>query len=193
MSETKACPGCQAAIPAEARFCPQCGAPQALACPSCGHANATGSKFCAQCGTKFGAPAPPAAAAPKPPAPATAASPRAAAGAERRQLTVMFCDLVGSTALSTQLDPEDLRDVIAAYHKCTAEVMTRLGGYVAKYMGDGVLIYFGYPEAHEADAENAVRAGLALVDAIAQLFAPPFPSPQAGEDMVTAHQVRIGI
>jgi class 3 adenylate cyclase/tetratricopeptide (TPR) repeat protein len=182
MSETKACPGCQAAIPAESRFCPQCGAPQALACPACGHTNATGSKFCAQCGAKLSAPAPPpAAAAPKPPAPATAASSRAAAGAERRQLTVMFCDLVGSTALSTQLDPEDLRDVIAAYHKCTAEVVTRLGGYVAKYMGDGVLIYFGYPEAHEADAENAVRAGLALVDAIAQLFA------------ASGHQVRVGI
>src|SRR5579863_2250967 len=193
MSETKACPGCQAAIPAEARFCPQCGAPQALACPSCGHANATGSKFCAQCGARLdmgAAPSP--RPAPAEPAPRTAA-PRAAAGAERRQLTVMFCDLVGSTALSTQLDPEDLRDVIAAYHKCTAEVMTRLGGYVAKYMGDGVLIYFGYPEAHEADAENAVRAGLALVDAIAELFSPPVPPPQAGEDMVGAHQVRIGI
>ena len=71
----------------------------------------------------------------------------------------MFCDLVGSTALSTRLDPEDLREVIAAYHECTAEVVTGLGGYVAKYMGDGVLVYFGYPEAQETDAENAVRAG----------------------------------
>ena len=79
--------------------------------------------------------------------------------AERRQITVMFCDLVGSTALSTRLDPEDLREVIAAYHSCAADVVTRFGGYVAKYMGDGVLVYFGYPEAHEADAENAVRAG----------------------------------
>src|SRR5579862_6907075 len=87
--------------------------------------------------------------------------------AERRQLTVMFCDLAGSTALSARLDPEDLREVIAAYHKCAAEVVTRFGGYLAKYMGDGVLVYFGYPEAHEADAENAVRAGLALVEALA--------------------------
>ena len=73
----------------------------------------------------------------------------------------MFCDLVGSTALSTRLDPEDLRDVIAAYHKCAAAVVARFRGFVAKYMGDGVLVYFGYPEAHEADAANAVRAGLA--------------------------------
>lgn len=93
----------------------------------------------------------------------------------------MFCDLVGSTALSRQLDPEDLREVIAAYHKCTADEVTRFRGYVAKYMGDGVLVYFGYPEAHEADVENAVRAGLALVDAIVDLF------------KTGGHQVRIGI
>ena len=105
-------------------------------------------------------------------APAAPPVARAATSAERRQLTVMFCDLVGSTALSTQLDPEDLREVIAAYHKCAADVVTRFGGYVAKYMGDGVLVYFGYPEAHEADAENAVRAALALVEAIAQAFPP---------------------
>src|SRR5579862_8705121 len=181
MATTKACAGCQAAIAADARFCPQCGAPQALACAACGHVNAAGSKFCAQCGARLdmgAAPSP--RPAPAEPAPRTAA-PRAAHAAERRQLTVMFCDLVGSTALSTQLDPEDLRDVIAAYHKCAAEVVSRFGGYVAKYMGDGVLVYFGYPEAHEADAENAVRAGLALVEAVAKLFAEG------------SHQVRIGI
>ena len=77
--------------------------------------------------------------------------------AERRQLTVMFIDLVGSTALSTQLDPEDMRSVIAAYHKCVAETVARFDGFVAKYMGDGVLVYFGYPQAHEDDAERAVR------------------------------------
>ena len=180
MANTKACPSCGKDIPGEARFCPQCGAPQALNCAACGHANPAGSKFCAQCGAKLGeaaAPAPsPAPAAP--PAPPVA---RAVTAAERRQLTVMFCDLVGSTALSTRLDPEDLREVIAAYHKCAADVVTRFGGYVAKYMGDGVLVYFGYPEAHEADAENAVRAALVLVDAIAQLF------------QATRHQVRVGI
>ena len=74
----------------------------------------------------------------------------------------MFCDLVGSTALSTKLDPEDLRMVIGAYHKCVAATVARFDGFVAKYMGDGVLIYFGYPQAHEHDAERSVRAGLAV-------------------------------
>jgi class 3 adenylate cyclase/tetratricopeptide (TPR) repeat protein len=91
------------------------------------------------------------------------------AEAERRQLTVMFCDLVGSTALSNRLDPEDLRSVIGAYHKSVAETVARFDGFVAKYMGDGVLIYFGYPQAHEDDAERAVRAGLALIEAIGKL------------------------
>src|SRR5262249_8497168 len=89
--------------------------------------------------------------------------------AERRQLTVMFTDLVGSTALSTKLDPEDLRSIIGAYHKCVAETVARFDGFVAKYMGDGVLIDFGYPQAHEDDAERAVRAGLALVEAVGEL------------------------
>jgi predicted ATPase/class 3 adenylate cyclase len=92
-------------------------------------------------------------------------------GAERRQLTVMFGDLVGSTALSAKLDPEDLRSVIGAYHRCVAETVSRFGGFVAKYMGDGVLVYFGYPHAHEDDAERAVRAGLALIEAVGKLRA----------------------
>ena len=87
-------------------------------------------------------------------------------GAERRQLTVMFCDLVGSTPLSTRYDPEDLREVIGAYHRCVAETVGRFDGFVAKYMGDGVLVYFGYPRAHEDDAERAVRAGLAVIEAV---------------------------
>ena len=89
--------------------------------------------------------------------------------AERRQVTVMFSDLVGSTALSARMDPEDLREVISAYQKCVAENVQRFGGFVAKYMGDGVLIYFGYPQAHEHDAERAVRAGLELVAAVSDL------------------------
>jgi class 3 adenylate cyclase len=101
--------------------------------------------------------------------------------AERRQLTVMFTDLVGSTALSSKLDPEDLRSVIGAYHKCVAETVARFDGFVAKYMGDGVLVYFGYPQAHEDDAERAVRAGLALVEAVGKL--------RAQEPL----QVRIGV
>src|SRR6478609_7387634 len=89
--------------------------------------------------------------------------------AERRQVTVMFSDLVGSTALSARMDPEDLREVISSYQKSVAETVGRFGGFVAKYMGDGVLIYFGYPQAHEDDAERAVRAGLELVAAIRDL------------------------
>ena len=92
--------------------------------------------------------------------------------AERRQLTVMFVDLVGSTALASRLDPEDLREIIGAYHRCVADTVAHFGGFVAKYMGDGVLVYFGYPQAHENAAEQAVRAGLALVDAVRRLQEP---------------------
>jgi class 3 adenylate cyclase/predicted ATPase len=106
--------------------------------------------------------------APKP-ALSTTASAAPQDTAERRQLTVMFSDLVGSTALSARMDPEDLREVISAYQKCVAEAVQRFGGFVAKYMGDGVLVYFGYPQAHEDDAERAVRAGLELVQAVGGL------------------------
>ena len=97
------------------------------------------------------------------------AVPKVQADAERRQLTVMFCDLAGSTALSSRLDPEDLREVLGSSHAAVAEEVAKFDGYVAKYMGDGVLIYFGYPRAHEDDAERAVRAGLALAERIAKL------------------------
>ena len=104
-----------------------------------------------------------------PEASSTTAEPAKDTAAERRQVTVMFSDLVGSTALSARMDPEDLREVISAYQKCVAETVGRFGGFVAKYMGDGVLIYFGYPQAHEDDAERAVRAGLELVAAVTSL------------------------
>jgi class 3 adenylate cyclase len=103
--------------------------------------------------------------------------------AERRQLTVMFCDLVGSTALSERFDPEDLREIISVYHRCCAAIVERNGGFVAKYMGDGVLVYFGYPEAHEHDAERAVQTGMALVEGVPKLVT------AAGSPL----QVRVGI
>jgi class 3 adenylate cyclase/tetratricopeptide (TPR) repeat protein len=103
--------------------------------------------------------------------------------AERRQLTIMFCDLVDSTALSTRLDPEDLRDVIAAFHRCCTDLITKVGGFVARHVGDGSLAYFGYPQALEHDAERAVRAGLSLVAALPKL------KTAAG----VALQVRVGI
>ena len=103
--------------------------------------------------------------------------------AERRQLTVMFCDLVGSTAMSARLDPEDMRAIIGAYHRCCASLIERNGGFVAKYMGDGVLAYFGYPQAHEHDAERAVRAGLAIVEAAPKLVtAAGVAAARAGRD-----------
>jgi class 3 adenylate cyclase/predicted ATPase len=104
-----------------------------------------------------------------PPVTVTAASVAPSDNAERRQVTVMFSDLVGSTALSARMDPEDLREVISAYQTCVAETVCRFGGFVAKYLGDGVLVYFGYPQAHEDDAERAVRAGLELVAAVGSL------------------------
>jgi class 3 adenylate cyclase len=100
---------------------------------------------------------------------AAKAEPKPHDAAERRQLTVIFCDLVGSTAMSASLDPEDARGVIGTYHSCCATVITSNGGFVAKYMGDGMLAYFGYPQAHEHDAERAVKAGLAIVDAVTKL------------------------
>jgi class 3 adenylate cyclase len=103
--------------------------------------------------------------------------------AERRQVTVMFADLVGSTALPARMDPEDLREVISAYQKCVAETVGRFGGFVAKYMGDGVLVYFGYPQAHEDDAERAVRSGLALLETVAAIRA----------TVPTRPQIRVGI
>jgi len=104
---------------------------------------------------------------PQPPAP----SPQSPT-AERRQLTVMFCDVVGSTELSTQLDPEELREVILAYRETCATVIHRFDGYLAKYIGDGLLVYFGYPVAHEDDAQRAVRAGLGIVEAVQALTFP---------------------
>src|SRR5208282_2533892 len=100
---------------------------------------------------------------------ALTAAPESSGEAERRQVTVMFSDLVGSTALSARMDPEDLREVISAYQKCVADTVRRFDGFVAKYMGDGVLVYFGYPQAHEDDAERAVRAGLELIGAVSAI------------------------
>ena len=92
------------------------------------------------------------------PKPIAVAEPKAQDTAERRQVSVMFSDLVGSTALSGRMDPEDLREIISGYQKCVAQTVQRCGGFVAKYMGDGVLVYFGYPQAHEDDAERAASS-----------------------------------
>ncbi len=165
---------------AGARFCEQCGQGQPHTCSSCGHANSATARFCAHCGasaTSGAAPAPSHAkhretTLPLPTAPTTSQ-------AERRQLTVMFCDMVGSSALSTRLDPEEQRDVVSAFQAACAEEIKRLDGMVAQYLGDGVLAYFGYPAAHEDDAERAVRAGLAILAVVPTLAPAPGVSVQA--------------
>jgi class 3 adenylate cyclase len=135
------------------------------------HRPAFGARFCGKCGAALTFAGSPSDATQVRPSPTTAV-PGSGGEAERRQLTIMFCDLVGSTPLSTRFDPEDLREIVGAYHHCVAETVGRFAGVVAKYMGDGVQVYFGYPEAHEDDAERAVRAGLTIVDAVARLATP---------------------
>ena len=107
--------------------------------------------------------------------------------AERRQLTVMFCDLVDSTTLSSQLDPEDLREVVRAYQETCAKVIARFEGHIAQYLGDGLLVYFGYPLAHEDDAQRAVRAGLGMMEALGQL------NTRLGQERGVQLAVRLGI
>jgi class 3 adenylate cyclase/predicted ATPase len=160
------CPSCGAANLDGKKFCGDCGRPLAVRCTACGADSLPGKKFCGDCGAALTVRA-----SSDPPEAASASAAAPMSSAERRQLTVMFCDLVGSTALGSRLDPEDLREIIGVYHRCVADTVTRLGGFVAKYMGDGVLAYFGYPEAHEDDPEQAVRTGLALVDAVGRLHA----------------------
>ena len=156
------CLSCKAEVSDSAKFCMECGAALVLVCASCRRTNPPTAKFCAECGSRLGA-------APiKLEATEAAASTAVAAesSAERRQLTVMFADLVGSTALSTRLDPEDLGRVIGDFRAACVEAIAQFGGSIAKYMGDGALVYFGYPEAYEDAAARAILAGLALVDAV---------------------------
>ncbi len=178
------CPGCSAALQPDAKFCGECGARARHVCASCGSLNPVSHRFCSECGGALGGGSKPLEAAPAPPpAPSVPAAklPNAVL-AERRQITVMFCDMVGSTALSTRLDPEDLHAVLASYHRCVDAVAAAHGATVAQYLGDGALLYFGYPRAQERDAEQAVLAGLALIEAASGLVA-------AGEPL----RVRVGI
>ncbi|HVN64508.1 MAG TPA: adenylate/guanylate cyclase domain-containing protein [Candidatus Binataceae bacterium] len=157
------CPKCDAENAEGLKFCEQCGAPFQRRCPSCEFDNSPTARFCGQCGASLA----PASATAKP-AP-VANAPAIAAEGERRHLTVLFSDLVGSTEIATHLDPKEWREIAAQYQRTAAEAVTQLGGHVAKYLGDGLVVYFGYPEAHEDDAERAVRAGLAVVEAVAEL------------------------
>src|SRR5882672_2123733 len=158
------CPNCRSDVSERAKFCSQCGSALALRCPSCGSSNAAGSRFCSKCGATLAG-----ASGAVPATELTPSAPSRASSAERCHLTVMFCDLVGSTTLSVDLDVEDFREVIDAYQKRVAEIVSRFGGFVGRRVGDGVLVYFGYPNADEDDPEQAVRAGLAVVEAVGLL------------------------
>ena len=165
------CASCGFNNRAGAKFCNECGARLAPRCGSCGTENPSGARFCSECGSPFtGEEAKKRGSGEA--AKRQKASPDtgrqtldARLEGERRQLTVMFCDLVGSTALSEQLDPEELREVVRAYQEVSAAVIQRYEGHIAQYLGDGLLVYFGYPLAHEDDAQRAVRAGLGMVEA----------------------------
>jgi class 3 adenylate cyclase len=162
------CPSCGGETKAGNRFCIKCGAPLALTCAACGALNEPSARFCGQCGMGLARDVRVSALATEKP-PGLEPTPQAA---ERRHLTVMFCDMAGSTALSTRLDPEDLREVIRGFQDACVGAIGRFDGFIAKFMGDGVLAYFGYPRAHEDDAERAVRAGLTVVDAVSRLMLP---------------------
>ena len=160
------CEACGAENRGGRKFCVECGAALLKACPSCGSTIQEGEKFCGECGAALDGPLLPSQIKTSP-APA-ASEP----GAERRQLTVMFVDLVGSTELSTRLDPEDLRDVLATYHALVAQVINGYGGFIAQYLGDGALVYFGYPTSQEDDAERSIKAALALLAHTSTLTTP---------------------
>jgi TOMM system kinase/cyclase fusion protein len=190
------CASCGSTNPEGARFCIECAALLGRRCQGCGVGNLPQAKFCAQCGASLVV------------QPKVDGRPREVEGkadtrreGERRQLTVMFCDVVGSTALSERLDLEEWRAVVRSYHAACATVIRRFEGHVAQYLGDGLLVYFGYPQAHEDDAQRAVRAGLEIISMLETSSASPAlvagrseRGPECGlVGNVPAIQVRIGV
>ncbi|MGE0679480.1 MAG: adenylate/guanylate cyclase domain-containing protein [Candidatus Binatia bacterium] len=172
------------------KFCEECGTKLIQICPSCGHEVRPTAKFCGECGVSLVPSAQSSTTSPQPPTPSPeplSSRPQAPGArrdaAERRQLTVMFCDLVGSTALSEQLDPEEWREVVRVYQETCAEVIRRFDGHITQYLGDGLLIYFGYPAVYEDDAARAVRTGLEIIAALRHPLHARLevPSPLVGE------------
>src|SRR6202043_3799697 len=153
------CSKCGTDNAAGSRFCNQCATSLNKLCPKCTFDNAPEARFCAQCAAPLNVVAPIRA----------ESEPRDGLTGERRHLTVLFCDLVGSTEIASHLDPEEWREIVAGYHHAAAAAVERFGGHVAQYLGDGVMAFFGYPEAHDNDAERAARAGLGILDAISKL------------------------
>ncbi|MCZ6785477.1 MAG: AAA family ATPase [Proteobacteria bacterium] len=174
------CTSCQSENPPDARFCMACGRELGRACASCGSALPSEARFCLRCGE-------PRAEAAESSAPAPGPRTAPFQDGERRQLTVMFCDLVDSTELSQQLDPEDLQEVVRAYQTSCGEVIADYGGEIAQYLGDGLLVYFGYPLAYEDSAERAVRAALSILGqmpALSERLVSRFPAlPERGLDV----------
>src|SRR6516162_8847333 len=152
------CSQCQSENPPGAKFCVECARP--LGCAACGAEAPPTAKFCPQCAAPL-----PAASLPASPT----GLPASTEFGERRQLTVLFCDLVGSTEIASRLDPEDWHRISKEYQQAAAAAVTRFGGHVNKFLGDGLVCFFGVPQAHEDDAERAVRAGLGIVEAVQRL------------------------
>ena len=167
------CSNCDFENAAGKKFCVRCGRAFILRCPKCGSENPPGTSFCGDCGADLSQPM----AAPRSAEPAAVVlehgEPHEGPEGERRHLTVLFCDLVGSTEMASHLDPEEWWEIVAGYHHAAAQAIERFGGHVAQYLGDGVMAFFGYPEAHDNDAERAARAGLAILQAITRLNGHP--------------------
>lgn len=157
------CPSCAFDNPDHVRYCGSCGSALPTRCVECTFVSPPGFRFCGQCGTALTR-------TPKPAVvvPAEAHERARPDEAERRQITVLFCDLVGSTELSQRLDPEELRDLISAFRRVCADMIGRYDGYIARYVGDAILAYFGFPVAHEDDARRAVAASLAILSGLGQ-------------------------
>ena len=181
---TTTCPACEYENRDEARFCAGCGSSLPSRCPACGAIPLQGADFCDACGARLSHAA--VTTGKDQSSAVKTAAEMPVSDAERRHLTVLFCDLVGSTGLTEALDPEEFRELLADYQDCCAGVVSHYDGVIARYVGDGLLIYFGYPHAHEDDAVRAVRAALDMVDSVAGLE-PKIDFP------VAALSVRIGI
>lgn len=181
------CPACRTDNRAQRRFCSACGKALPVACPRCAFANEPDDAFCGGCGERLPGTAQEGTQARETPAAYEAAPSRHGQDGERRQITVMFCDLAGSTPLAARLDPEDLREVIRTYQAACAAVIERYEGHIAQFLGDGLVVYFGHPQAHEDDAQRAVRAGLGILASIRDLSARLTPQ------IDVALSVRIGV
>jgi len=163
------CSRCGAENPPGKRFCGDCGSALENRCPQCGADNLAGKRYCADCGAALTAVRAVQLSSPAQPPPelhvaTTIGNAATPTEGERRHLTVLFSDLVNSTEIAGHLDPEDWHDIAAEYQRTAAAAASRFGGHVAKYLGDGLMVYFGWPQAHEDDAERAVRAAVAIVE-----------------------------